>query len=179
MTRRLPAAMLVAGLGLIAAAVVGRPAAAHAAQLAPDSARWGNRTVYVVNHAGSGWPVAVATWEWNRGGVVHLVRVPSCTGTGCLTISRGGCTQSNYDGQTFVVARHGYLLAANVSLCSRALGDSYAKRREIVIHELGHALGLNHDTRTTSIMWPWTHAQYAPSAYDYRLVARLYAGVPL
>lgn len=176
-TRRLPTAMLALALELIVAALIGRPGCAHAAQVAPD-AHWGNRTIYVVNQAGPGWPVAGPIWEWNRTHVLNIVRVPACTGTGCLTIYRGGCASSRYDGQTFPLAIHGYLVTANIHLCPRALGYSYAKRREIVLHELGHALGLQHDTRSTSIMWPWTHVQYAPSSYDYALIARLYAHVP-
>lgn len=47
------------------------------------------------------------------------------------------------------------------------IGDSPYNRRPILLHELGHAMGLDHDLDTNSIMHPTSHASL-PTWRDVR-----------
>lgn len=79
-----------------------------------------------------------------------------------------------YGATTYVTAPLGRIIDAGVTMNRHYNSRPYGVRRGMVIHELGHVLGLRHDTRTGSVMYPWlytTHVTY----YDARLLRLLYS----
>lgn len=49
--------------------------------------------------------------------------------------------------------------------------------RNVVIHELGHALGIGHADSSTSVIWPYVTSITSPSADDYSQFTYLYNNV--
>lgn len=79
-----------------------------------------------------------------------------------------GRTEHRYD------KRDGYIISALVTLPWSANG---ALQRHIAIHEAGHVLGLDHDDRTDSIMFPTLSARQEPgklSELDAERLRKLY-----
>ncbi len=49
----------------------------------------------------------------------------------------------------------------------RILGDTVTDKRAVIAHEFGHAMGLKHNTRLTSIMYPTMASIKIPDAQDF------------
>lgn len=159
------------------------PAMPAHAVTAPRVLSYAMPNVYVVDKAPA-WPVRRAVAVWGRSRYLDIVVVPSCPvtmygrGVDCVVVRDGG-RRAGYDGMTYpTTARYAgalRMVSARVYLYDRPMPASM--RFEVTLHELGHAIGLPHIMRRSSIMWPISHEQWSPSSYDYALIARAYAGV--
>jgi hypothetical protein len=154
----------------------------------PDPARatqvygpfpWAKRTIYVNDNTGAYWRpiVTTAIRGWNHGGSVHLVHASSCRpGFPCVHV-RSTYWSSDVVGQTTMRWPGGVLTYARVVMNREYNRFPSYFRQAAMVHELGHAIGLFHETSTGSVMWPATYRTW-PSAYDFGLVRRAYSGVP-
>lgn len=183
MSRRVLVAAVVAaaaaGGAVVAAAGPPPVAVRHAA--APVSYYAYHRDVDVVDRAGDAWPVGDAVGGWNAAGVVRLHLEPACRpGRDCVVVTDAGDETAPVggivpDGMTDLLAYPAPHWRVRLLNADRLPA---AERQMVALHELGHALGLRHDTASAgSVMWPYTHPQLAPSAQDVTVLAASYRGV--
>jgi hypothetical protein len=137
--------------------------------------------VYFVDHTSSAWPVSTVVPVWNQAhGVDSWYRWQTCpyiAGTHCV-----GVYNNDY-GATGWVGWTNYAFDANRNLVdSRVtvyLNDHYpitaARHRKSACHELGHVLGLGHNSSSGSCMISGAYETPTPSAQDFSLVANIYS----
>jgi hypothetical protein len=147
-------------------------------QVAPP-VHWPRRTIYVVNHLPSKWPVAAAFDAWDRGGSVRLPRSRERhLGYPVLHLYASSDMPRDWGGKTVRRATDGVITYARVYMNTYVpdWADWY-QRRAWLTHEIGHALGLNHDTRRSSVMATGVTGLAYPTAYDLTLLRNEYVGV--
>lgn len=153
-------------------------------------AHWANNghahpQVYFVDHTGSAWPVDQATYTWNQAqGIDSLYTWGSCPGYGgthCVNVN-----DANY-GATGWVGLTTYQLGSNnnfvdgkvfVRLNDYPYGVNAAGHRQAACHEQGHALGMGHNTSTSSCLYfQITNAtgSQRPNNDDFSLIAGVYS----
>ena len=156
-----------------------------------ETGHWpsGRRDVTVVDRTGSrGWREATrwAVEQWNAAGAD--VRLVWASGAGPCEPGEAGigvCLGTQADIGPGIeglqgladptVERDLHTSAVTVLLCSDCRVDA-ARRRVIATHELGHALGLEHTERPTSVMYH-TGGSATPDAADRQVLRYLYAHV--
>jgi predicted Zn-dependent protease len=146
----------------IAAALLACPAAASAYRLQPEHHRWETGSIPVwVGSASLRRPVARAISKWNALHLrLHFTRVTSrrrafvtirLDGNACV----GGVTQVLGARESGVVGRRSfsvrYIARARILIAPRCGPDLTTF---VVTHELGHVLGLAHETRKCALMNP-------------------------
>lgn len=187
MKRILTASALVAGLLVTAApALVAAPA--HALNAFPYLPP-GIRTVCLrldFAAAGSGWPVQAAIRDWNEAQSVILLTTDLVPGCMVVPVHRyndpeGEATAYTSIQGTVLDGVH-YSTRDEVWLNDaghpKQMGRAYA--RSVVAHELGHVMGLDHNTSTRSVMSYSRgvrpgHSVIAP--VDVRNLAAIYDGL--
>lgn len=150
---------------------------AGSAQASTYGLHWANRTVYVYvdSNVSSRWYINYDIAQWSKAGGINVVRTYTYSKANIkvhqkdLPAPNAAETALSWSGST--------LLGADITLDSTALGLSYCSRRHIATHELGHAIGLAHNTSSsTSIMFTGytkTCSMY-PNTYDYNDLRVLY-----
>lgn len=136
-------ARIIIILGGLAVALTLIPAQSASATV---TTRFRNHIVYVENHA-PGFPVRRAAEDLDNYNGLDLRVVRRCpNGAACIRVY----TRWNFPGRTIGSTRMfisgGHTVAVKIIL-ERKWGNSasYQKRRALACHELGHAIGLNHD----------------------------------
>lgn len=160
---------LVAGivLGLLSATLV-----SSASAYIPGGKTWPGGTIRYYNAAADqAWPVARAVWVWNHSGA-RVRFVPSSRADAQLIIDHFAHQQCVAHAQ----ATLGYGTQSRVSLPrldeNSSVCNSYASV-SAVAHELGHVLGLSHETRGCALMNPtgsWRGAKLctSPNQWEWR-----------
>ena len=127
------------------------------------------------------WPVGRATTEWNKvSGIDSIRRTPAggCRSiANCVDINSANYGKTGWIGKTYRQLNSAGTYHLNVSIY---LNDYYADtettRWTAACHEMGHALGLDHNASTGSCMY-WQKvagmSKY-PSANDRALIERYY-----
>ena len=146
--------------------------ATGSARVTPAAKRWQSTTINYKVASGSKYYDAVwrtAVKSWNRGGVVHLVTTSGkpdvLLGTSNSPQGKNGSsvgiTYSSYYDHTRL--NHLDVLAGAKSYIYRNVADHFhyskQERTNVAEHELGHALGLEHNVGRSSVMYYATRDQ--------------------
>lgn len=138
--------------------------------------RWAKNTVYVENHAPSMWPVWAAAEKMDNGSALNLVTVNRCpAGSQCIKVYG----KASLPGRQVGYAWRQY--AGTDMMRSRIVLDngygrnhSYSRRKNIVMHEIGHAVGLNHSDQRHSLMYHICSSRTGVPTTDLRQLQRRY-----
>lgn len=167
MKRRLAAVAAALGIALVAA----NPAAAT-----PLGPKWDHRVVTVyVDYNVVVWSINVALADWSKASGVDLVLTRSYANADVRVHQRDLPAPSA--GETLVTYIGTRIIHAEVTLDTTAIGLAPCSRSHIAAHELGHALGLAHNTTDrASLLYVGTGAACTthPSAYDYADLKAMY-----
>ena len=159
-------------------------ATATPAQATLAGYRWARGTVCVLDHTGSRWPVDSATYRWSTVPDLQFYYGRTCSqqvtvvegyyGTSGHWSGRAGeaviWLEPDVWGSTDKILR--VTIRLNRSYLYRL---TWANRKSLVIHELGHSSGLAHDSYWSSVMNPNRFYNYTwPTDYNRRDCERLY-----
>jgi hypothetical protein len=133
------------------------------------------KTLWVENKAPARWPVKQAVAEWNKDLTSVQLKVGKCP-------SRAVCIRVSQDevytpaGEPLVLGRTATLFGTRVTFNAKAAGQPASYRLFTACHELGHALGLDHDQPRGSCMHASARgAATRPAAADYAAVNEKYS----
>jgi Matrixin len=137
--------------------------------------------VYFIDNTSSAWPVAAAVPPWNQAhGVDSLYRFATCpaaAGIHCVTTTNGNFGDTGWDGQTNmqIDANHNFVDGMSIQF-NDYYQETASEHRTVTCHELGHALGLDHNSSTNSCMFAGgAPSATTPAADDYTLLADIYS----
>jgi hypothetical protein len=150
--------------------------------------------VWFVDHTGSQWPVTSSTYEWNTAhGVDSNYVWASCPGYSqqyCVNVTDRNAGCSGWQGLTNVSwnSTSYYMTGASVQLndyngtCTvNGTTYDYNKNangyRQDACHEMGHALGMGHNSSTNSCIYGTiinSAGALVPDSNDFTLIAELY-----
>jgi hypothetical protein len=143
--------------------------------------------IYFVDHTGAAWPVATVTYKWNEAHGVDSYYETSCPSASlhCVNVNEydaahvpGSCPGSaTWYGCTVIapIDAYNHMRSATVYLNNSTVLTA-AQHRKSTCHELGHALGLNHNNTNASCMTQGASppiSQY-PDQYDFDSLHNLY-----
>jgi hypothetical protein len=137
--------------------------------------------VYIVDHTGPAWPVSAAVPVWNQAhGVDSLYRPGTCPGipgTHCVDVRSANEGDNGFVGTTNVSFDAGRnFIDGGVNV---VMNDFYtisaARHRKSICHELGHVIGLGHNSSTASCMVSGDFDAQLPSADDFAMAAEIYS----
>ncbi|WP_187284642.1 matrixin family metalloprotease [Streptomyces sp. uw30] len=135
--------------------------------------------VYFLDHSGDSWPVTDARVDWYQApGIDAYYRwhTAGCPGGGrhCVHVYSGSYGTDWY-GVTEASSSGGYFVdgSVTVKLNDQVTPNTYAARRSVACHEMGHALGLDHNGSTNSCLSVPEFPQH-PSSDDFAVLNQLY-----
>jgi Matrixin len=150
--------------------------------------------VWFVDHTGANWPVDQSAYTWNQAvGVDSIYVWGSCPGYAnqhCVNVTDRNAGCSGWQGLTNVSwDANYYMTGATVQLndyngnCTvNGVTYVYAKNaygyRQDACHEMGHALGMGHNSATNSCIYGTiinSAGAQTPDGNDFTLIAQLYA----
>lgn len=139
--------------------------------------RWSDRTVYVYVDADVSplWYIAQDAAQWSTAGGIDVFET-SDPAKAQIRVHQRDLPSPNA-GETALTWSGSTLTGADITLDSTMVGSTYCSMRHTATHELGHALGLDHNTTSaTSLMFTGSGAvcSYVPNSYDYDDVRVLY-----
>ncbi len=132
---------------------------------------WGSRAlerrICVEDHTGRSWPVHAAARKWSQSSRIEYYFLADCGARRRKVkvfevfrpdVSWAGYTTVLFDSRLHYTRVRVYLNSARPSV-----------HRAIACHELGHAVGLGHNTSTSSCMY-WAPTSPYPGVGDFRLL---------
>lgn len=133
--------------------------------------------VYFLDHTSDSWPVTDARVDWYQApGIDAYYRwyTAGCPGGGrhCVNVYSGNYGTDWY-GVTEATTSNGYFGTVTVKLNDQVTPNTYAARRSVACHEMGHALGLEANNSTNSCMSDPEFPQH-PSSDDFGVLNQLY-----
>lgn len=142
---------VVAAFTTLASLLIGvQPAAASTEGYTWTHAAGHWPVVYVEDHTDGRWAVSGSVADWGSG-----LRVGTCrAGAGCISITSPVRGKSAPFGQTFIYATKTTMTSVNIEMNASDEAQPADVRKVATEHELGHALGLGHDTSYHGIMNP-------------------------
>ena len=163
---------------LAAATLLGFPAPAEATLA---GYRWRDSTVCVEDHINDGkWPGRQAVERWDAVPDLRFLYRKDCDNyrqrIELRASSEGRNGRYGYAHWWYTDRTHDYLLRGKITMNSSYLGElNWADRRSAVMHELGHLSGLEHTSRSSSLMninqW---RSHDNPTDYDKSQIERRY-----
>ena len=139
-------------------------------------ATWPETTIYVADRAPAGWPVHKAVEDWDRAAGVRVIFVYRCKDRSPCIPVREEALGGDAAGVAYLTWTGDTLLDANIAVDRDWHGAEWAYRKNIVLHESGHGLGLEHrPNNPRSVLYPYITTRTTPSAGDLRRLEALYA----
>ncbi|MGX6607701.1 matrixin family metalloprotease [Micromonosporaceae bacterium Da 78-11] len=135
--------------------------------------------IYFVDHTGSLWPVTTSTYKWNEAKGVDSYYVSSCPSSRlhCVDVREYNADDGNY-GVTYLSWSGVHYTSVRVTLNNRNATNA-TQRRKTTCHELGHVLGLEHRTVSSSCLRSGNavtlNISLVPDAHDFTALHDLYA----
>jgi Matrixin len=122
------------------------------------------------------WPVHAAADRWAKGNPVDFryTTKPWPKGAQCVVVKQSELASPAVG--TTATATVGVNITSSTIILDTTFGrtNNSAHRRNVVCHELGHSLGLNHRTGTTSCLTPYVTSQRYPDAVDIKNLTTMY-----
>ncbi|MEO6503802.1 MAG: matrixin family metalloprotease [Jatrophihabitantaceae bacterium] len=151
--------------------------------------------VWFVDHTSSSWPISASTTTWNQSvGIDSSYKYGSCpgyTGQHCVDVTSRNAGCSGWQGQTSWSYYPTNYNLVNVSielndyngLCTvNGVQYDYNKTsygyRNAACHEMGHALGMGHNSLTGSCLYAQNSnasTNQQPNSDDFTLIGQLYS----
>lgn len=143
--------------------------------------------VYWIDNTGAEWPVYSAAVDWDQAAQLDAIYVTSAANcpSHCVPVDEAdldaGCTGRL--GVTNVVSNTAnHLLGGTAGNNTRVRidrqcdGRNYADRRELVCHEMGHSLSLDHvaPAKLTCMREGDMVGQQSPNGHDYEAIGNMY-----
>lgn len=159
----------------IIAALAAVLAGASAAGAATEGYTWRHTAghwplVYVENHTDYRWSVTDSVRAWGSG-----LRLGSCrAGAGCIRITSPARGNAAPFGQSFIYATGTTLTKVDIELNASDEAQPWTVRKVATEHELGHALGLAHDTSYHGVMGPTAFGYDYINSYERKELAAIY-----
>ena len=126
--------------------------------------------VYVENQTDGHWSLGDAVAGWGSG-----LRIGSCrSGAGCIRVTTPARGNDAPLGQSFIYAAGTTIVRVDIQLNRSDEGQPAAVRKVAAQHELGHALGLGHNTSYHAIMGPVAWGYDRINSYERNVLARIY-----
>ncbi len=147
---------IVAGLGALLAGAQPAGAAVEGYTWQHSTGHW--PVVYVQNDTNRHWSVNAAVRAWGSG-----LRIGTCrVNAGCIRITSPKRGNSKPLGQSFIYATGATITRVDIQLNASDEAQPTTVRKVATEHELGHALGLAHDTSYHGVM--------SPTAWGYNYI---------
>jgi hypothetical protein len=141
-----------------------------------NGTRWPTTSVRVYDATGST-KVAAAVRAWNQATIMRL-RLVKTPCTGCITITRGPTDDASWSAQNErSIAADGVTITACDVVIATWYKDAFSLFRTVVMHEVGHCIGLAHisDTTIPSVMQAVATVDYdRPTVYDAGEILKVY-----
>ena len=134
--------------------------------------------VDLVDETRAAWPVRAASGRWKTAHVRYTMTRACRSDRSCVIVREGVFGATGWDGLTSAIPGAMNTFTSPVIIL---LNDSYLLtgtiRRAVVCHELGHALGLDHNHRFTSCLQPVAREPW-PDHYDLIALEHRYGQRP-
>ncbi len=162
------ATAVVAALLAVLAGSQSAGAATEGVAWAHTAHRW--PVVYVEDHTDQHWSIAASVKTWGSG-----LRMGTCrTGAGCIRITSPTRGSAAPLGQTYVYASGTRITSATIKMNASDEAQPASVRKVAAQHEIGHALGLGHDTSHHSVMGPTAYGYDYINSYVRKELAGIY-----
>lgn len=159
---------VAAGLGALLAGASSAGAAVEGYTWQHVTGHW--PVVYVDNRTNQHWAVNTAVRAWGSG-----LRIGKCrAGAGCIRVTSPSRGDSKPLGQSFIYASGATISRVDIQMNASDEAQPMTVRTVATEHELGHALGLAHDTSYHGVMGPTAWGYDYINAFARKELARAY-----
>jgi predicted Zn-dependent protease len=126
--------------------------------------------VYVENHTDGHWSITASVAAWGSG-----LRAGTCrAGAGCIRVTSPARGHAAPLGQSFIYAAGNRITSVNIQMNASDEAQPSTVRKVAAEHELGHALGLAHDTSYHGVMGPTAFGYDYINSYARKELAAIY-----
>jgi hypothetical protein len=143
---------------------------------------FGHPQIYFTDHTSSAWPVTAAVPVWNEAqGVDSWYRwatCPSTSGILCVHVYNDSFGANGWVGETdysYNTSSRNFVDGSVWVWFNDSYSTSAARKRKTACHELGHALGMGHNSSTGSCLVSGDYTPSRPNANDFSLIRDIYA----
>lgn len=134
--------------------------------------------VYFIDHTSVRWPVSASAQTWNqtnRLGVYWRSPSQGCPGSnvGCVPVTEVSLPNAAWHGSTSLAWSGDHFTQVSIKL-NTAVTTTSSQKRSVACHELGHAIGLDHQRVNDSCMTDGAVYPLYPNGHDFDKIKGLY-----